>query len=59
MTKVDFSFPALKPILVAAIIFARPDGLSASLGTIQHYVLGVSMLGVPFVLLLLSSKRAG
>jgi len=59
MTKVDFSFIALKPILVVAIIFTRPDGLSANFGTIPHYVLGASMLAVPLALLYLSSKRAG
>ena len=59
MTKVDFSFLVLKPILVAAIICARPNALFAAFGAIPHYLAGFSMLAVPLVLLLLSRKRVG
>jgi hypothetical protein len=59
MTGSDFGLMVVRPIFVAAIICAYPNGISATLASHPHVLPGVALLSLPLMLLFLSSKRAG
>jgi hypothetical protein len=58
MTKADFGLMVVRPIIVAALICAYPDGRAATWQNLPHYLLGVLLLALPMALMFLSSKRA-
>jgi hypothetical protein len=57
MTKADFGLMVVRPIIVAALICAYPDGHAATWQNLPHYVLAVLLLTIPMALMFLASKR--